>query len=97
MPLLRLFDYRSTTLLQIYNVKKKRNHNCVKISPMRKISIALSMLSTEGQPKTYQIMKTRQTPITEPRMMTSRFFLRLILFTKLLIRGNLLDRSFNLV
>ena len=56
-----------------------------------------SLDDSPHQPKTYQIMKTRQRPITEPRMMVSRLFLRLILFTKLLIRGNLLDRSFSLV
>ena len=45
----------------------------------------------------YQIMKTRQRPMTQPRMMVSRLLRRLILFTKLLISGNLLDKSFNLV
>ena len=45
----------------------------------------------------YQIMKTKQIPMTTPMMMESLLFLRFILLTRLLIIGNLLERSFSLV
>ena len=44
-------------------------------------------------PKAYQIMNTRQTPMTTPKMMVSRLLRKFILFTKLLIKGNLLVKS----
>ena len=45
----------------------------------------------------YQSMKTRHNPITTPKMMVSLLLRKLILFTKLLIIGNLFVKSFSLV
>ena len=42
-------------------------------------------------------MNTRQSPITTPKMIVSRLLRKLILFTRLLIKGNLLVKSFSLV
>ena len=47
--------------------------------------------------KAYHIMNTRQSPITTPKMIVSRLLRKLILFTRLLIKGNLLVKSLSLV
>ena len=58
-------------------------------------------LSSRGwarfQPNMYHSMKTRHNPITTPKMIVSLLFRKLILFTRLLIIGNLFVKSFSLV